>query len=129
MTDKVRRQIVQSQEAMEKSRRRRTTLFDKRKEINRVRTKIERQRMELLQIRTPHQLEASKLERRLKDLQQLEAKLGLQYETSRARGLEADEKLKEVCSLLWPLTWSDLVGIATALCSADVNYDYRERST
>lgn len=102
MTDKVRGQIVQSQEAMEMSRRRRTTLFDKRKEINRARTKIERQRMELLQIRTPHQLEASKLEHQLKDLQQLEAKLGLQYETSRARGLEADEKLKEVGSFLWP---------------------------
>ena len=96
MTDKVREQITESQEAMEKNRRRRTNLFEKRKEINRVRTKIERQRMALFELRTPHQLEASKLDRQLKDLQQLIAKLGMQYEDARALGIEADEKLKEV---------------------------------
>jgi regulator of RNase E activity RraB len=58
--------------------------------------KIERQRMVLLEVRTPHQLEASKLDRQLKELQQLIAKLGVQYEGARALGIEADEKLKEV---------------------------------
>lgn len=95
MTVKVREQIVESQEAMEKSRRRRTALFEKRKEINRERMKVEKQRMQLLEIRTPHQLEASKLEHQLKELQQLTAKLGAQYEAARALGIEADEKLKQ----------------------------------
>jgi chromosome segregation ATPase len=100
MAVKVREQIAESQEVMEKSRRRRTTLFEKRKEINRARMKIERQRMVLLEVRTPHQLEASKLDRQLKELQRLIAKLGVQYESARALSIEADENIKQV-RLIW----------------------------
>lgn len=100
MAINLREQILESQEAMEKSRRRRTTLFEKRKDINRARSKIERQRMDILEVRTPHQLEASRLEHQLKQLQQLMGKLGAQYESARALGRQADEELKQVCPSL-----------------------------
>ena len=94
MAINLREDMAESQEVMEKSRRRRTALFEKRKDINRGRTKIEKQRMVIVESRMPHQLEASRLEHQLKQLQQLTVKLGAQYEGARALARQADEELK-----------------------------------
>ena len=78
---------------MEKGRRQRTTLFEKKKAINRERRKVEKDRLNLMELREPHAIECGKLERELAKLQKVSAELGTKYETGRALIRRAESEL------------------------------------